>query len=112
MRGKTAFCVDNVPAASVFNLGGAAHAARFGIGPFKVGIEHHCGNFVFGYVGQLVAIRIKKLDAVVMKGIVRGRDNHAKVGPHAAGKKGYGRRGQRPGHDNMHAGCAQARSEG
>ena len=108
LRGKTAFCVNNVAATGVFNLGGAAYTARFGEGPLEIFVKHHCRNFVFRHVGQLVALGVKKLDAVVVEGIVRSGDNHAKVGPHAAGKKGYGRGGQGACHDNMHASGTQA----
>ena len=108
---ETAFGVNNIAPPGVFNLGGAANAARFRIGPFIVRIQHHGRYFVFGQVGELVTIGIKKFDAVVVKGVVRGGNNHPKVGPHAAGKEGYGRSGQRAGHDHVHAGGAQAGSE-
>jgi hypothetical protein len=46
-------------------------------------------------VGQLVAVRTEQLDAVVVVGIVRGRDHHAEIGAHRARQHGDRRRRHR-----------------
>ena len=43
---------------------------------------------------------------------MRGGDDHAQIRPHVAGQERDGGRGQRAGHDDVHAGGAQARREG
>ena len=112
MGRKAVFGVDNVAPARVFNLCGTAHAARIGIRPGKTGIQHHGRDLVFGHIGQLVPVGIKKLYAVVLKGIVRGRNNHTQIRTHAARQKRYGRGRQRTCHDDVHTRSAQPRREG
>ena len=104
---KAAFGVHDVAAARIFYLAGPPYSTRIGVRPSEVGGKHHAGDFVFGFIGQFVAFCVKELDAVVLKRIVRSRNDHAQICTHAARKKGYGRRGQRTGHDHMHAGGAQ-----
>ena len=50
----------------------------------------------FHLVGQLVAIGRKKLDAVVIEGIVRGADHHARRQSQCTGEIGHRGCGQRP----------------
>lgn len=52
-----------------------------------------------------------KLYAVVLKGIVRGRNNHTQIRTHAARQKRYGRGRQRTCHDDVHTRSAQPRRE-
>ena len=60
-------------------------------------------------VGELETHVVEKLDAVVASRIMRGRNHHAHVGPHVAGEKRDGRRRQRPGQKDVHAGGAKTR---
>ena len=62
----------------------------------------------FRLVRQLVAIGAEQLDAVILERIVAGGDHHAEVGAHLAGEERNGRRGQRPGHDHVHADAGEA----
>jgi hypothetical protein len=55
-------------------------------------------------VRQLIAIGAEQLNAVVLIGIVAGRNHHAEVGPQAARQHGDGRRRQRPDQHDIHAG--------
>ena len=65
-----------------------------------------------GLVGQLVAVGIEELDAVVGVGVVRGRDHHAEVGPQRAGQHGDRRRRHRPEQEHVHADRREARHQG
>ena len=111
-RGKAGFCVDDVTAACVLNLGGTADFVGVRIGPVIVLVQDHGRDFVFLFVRQLESLGVKELDTVVHVGVVRGGDDHAEVGAHAAGQEGYGRRGKRPGHDDLHARGAETGGEG
>ena len=64
---------------------------------------------VFDLVGELVAVRPEQLDAVVVIGIVRGRDHHADIGAQRARQHGDRRRRDRPEQEHIHAGGAEAR---
>ena len=53
-------------------------------------------------VRQFEAVAGEDLDAVVLKGIVRGGDHHAGIGPHGGGDKGDARRRQRADQQHIH----------
>ena len=55
-------------------------------------------------VGKLEPVRAEDLDAIVVEGIVRGRDHDAEVGPERACQHGHGRGGQRTEQEHVHAG--------
>ena len=63
-------------------------------------------------VGQLVAVRSEQLDAVVVVGIVRGRDHDADIGAQRTRQHGDGRRRDRPEQEHIHAGRAEAGHHG
>ncbi len=53
-------------------------------------------------VGELVAVGPEELDAVVLIGVVGGRDDDAEIGPERARQHGHGRRRLRPQQDHIH----------
>ena len=76
----------------------AARAADLGRRGEAVGeaVRHQLFDLGFALVGELLAVAIEQLDAVVVVGIVRGRDHHAEIGAQRARQHGDGRRRQRP----------------
>ena len=65
----------------------------------------------FIFVRQLVAVRPEQLDAIVVKGIVAGRDHHAQVRAHRMGKQGDGGRGDRAELHHIHADRRETRNQ-
>ena len=65
--------------------------------------ENHLFHARLDFVGQLETVPGKKLDAVVLIRIVRGRDHHARVRAHAAGQKRHP--GRRHGPDQQNIGA-------
>ena len=61
--------------------------------------------------GSLKPVLVEELDAVVLKGIVRGGDDHAGVGAQAAREKGDTRRRHRPDQQHVDTHRADARGE-
>ena len=59
-------------------------------------------------VGKLVAVGPEQLDAVVVVGIVRGRDHHAEIGAQRARQHRHGGRRDRAEQEHIHAGRAEA----
>ena len=59
-------------------------------------------------VGKLVAVGPEQLDAVVVVGIVRGRDHHAEIGAQRPRQHRHGRRRDRAEQEHIHAGRAEA----
>ena len=58
-----------------------------------LGVAHAALDVCLHVVGQLETVGSEYLDAVVLIGIVRGTDHHARVGAHAGRDEGDGRRG-------------------
>ena len=65
-------------------------------------------DLLLDLVGELVAVRAEQLDAVVVVGIVRGRDHHAEVGAHRARQHRDARRRDRAGQQHVHADRGEA----
>ena len=72
---------------------------------------HQRLDLALGLVGELVAVGIEQLDAVVGVGVVRGRDHHAEVGAQRAGEHGDRRRRHRPQQEHVHADRGEARHQ-
>ena len=70
---------------------------------FGLAAENHLLHARFDFVGQLEAVPGKKLDAVVLIGIMRRGNHHAGVGAHAAGEKRHAGRRHRT--DQQHVGA-------
>ena len=68
-----------------------------------VGIGHPLLDRELDLVGELVAVGTEQLDAVVLIGIVRGRDHDADVGAQRAGQHGDAGRRQRAEQHDVHA---------
>src|SRR5690606_7855402 len=79
----------DVAAAGVFNSPGPADiaVARQGNGAFERTLDRF-----FVLVRKLEAIGPEQLDAVIVIGVVAGRDHDAEVGAHFTGKQRHGRR--------------------
>ena len=58
---------------------GAAEALGIGQSHVDILVKHGL-DAALDLVGELVAVRSEQLDAVVVIGIVRGRDHHADIG--------------------------------
>ena len=69
-------------------------------------------DLLLDVVAQLVPVRPEQLDAVVVIGVVRGRDHHADVGAERPGQHRHGRRRDRAEQEHVHAGGGQARHHG
>ena len=89
---------------------GAAEPVGIGERHLDVGIQHPL-DAVLDLVGKLEAVRPEQLDAVVVVGIVRGRDHHAHVGAQGMHQHRHGRRRDRAEQEHVHAGGAQARDQ-
>ena len=70
-------------------------------------VEHRF-DAAFDLVRQLVAVGTEQLDAVVMVGIVRGRDHHAEIRAQRARQHGHRGRRDRSEQKDIHAGRAEA----
>jgi hypothetical protein len=92
----------DVAAARVLHLLGAAKPVRGRHAP-AVGAGEARLDPRLDLVGQLVAVRPEQLDAVVLERVVRGGDDHAKIGLERAGQHGDGRRRQGAEQDHVHA---------
>ena len=87
---------------------GAAKPIRIGERQFDILVEHSL-DALLDLVGELVAIGTEQLDAVVVIGIVRGRDHHADIGAQRAHQHGDRRRRDRAEQEHVHAGGTQTR---
>ncbi len=74
--------------------------------------EHQPFDLSLDLVGQLEALAVEELDAVVLKRVVRGGDHHARIGPQRAREEGDARGGQRPHEQHVDAHRADARGHG
>jgi len=86
---------------------GAAEVGAFGESLGEVAIDQRL-DLLLDPVGELVAVGAEQLDAVVVIGIVRGRDHHAEIGAHGTGEHAHGRRRHRPGEQDIHADRGEA----
>ena len=92
----------DVASARVVQTVGAAQVARRRQAVHLVAV-HEGLDRAFGVVRQLEAVRAEQLDAVVLEGVVRGRDHDAEISPKRPRQVGYGRRRQRTDQDDIHA---------
>ena len=100
----------HIAAGGVALAHGTAHALADG--HFKIGghpAGHDFLDAVLNGVGQLVAVFVKELDAVVLDGIVAGADDRARVRLVKAGEVGDGRGGQ---HLHQHGARTHAANAG
>ncbi len=67
-----------------------------------VGVDQRL-DLLLDLVGQLVAVRAEQFDAVVVVGVVRGRNHHAEVGAHRARQHGDRGRRHRAEQEHVHA---------
>ena len=97
---------------------GVTHAADPANGPafrarrFSAFAEHNFFNRDLGLVVELAAIAVNKLDAVVLKWVVRGAHDNAKAGPGLSGKHGDGRCRHHAGEDDIDSGRVESGDEG
>ena len=95
----------HVAAAGVVDAGGPADGARLGEG--GRGLEQRLDLLLDG-VGELEAVGAEELDAVVLEGVVRGRDHHPEVGAHRARQHADRRRRHRADEEDVHADRGEA----
>ncbi len=97
----------------VYAVDALGPAKAVGVGQFggQVAVQHALDAH-FDLVGELVAVRSEKLDAVVLKGVVGGRDHHAEVGAQRPRQHGHGRRRYGAEQEDVHAGGAKTGHEG
>ena len=71
------------------------------LGQHHIGLDH---GFDLGFIGigQFVAIRAEQLDAIVMIGVMAGRNHHAQIGTHRPGEHSHRRGRHRPQLDDIH----------
>ena len=107
--GQRAFHRVDIAAARVFDAPGAPD---FGAGGQRLVLPQHGFDRQFILVRQLEAVRAEQLDAIVLIGIVAGRDHHAHVSPQFPRQQGHG--GSRHGaeQDHVHAHAGKARNHG
>ncbi len=92
------------------NARGAADAFGRGEQVGGVGVDQLL-DAPLGVVGQLVAVGIEQLDAVVVGRIVRGGDHHAEIGAQRARQHGDGGRRHRAEQEHVHADGGEARHQ-
>ena len=86
---------------------GAAEIVALGQLLAQIGIEQLL-DLRFDLVAELEAVRPEQLDAVVVEGIMRGRDHHAEIGAHRARQHADRRRRDRAGQQHVHADRGEA----
>ncbi len=89
---------------------GAADAVGGGQQLARVGVDQLL-DLALGLVGELVAVGIEQLDAVVVERVVRGRDHHAEIGAQRARQHGDGGRRHRAEQEHVHADGGEARHQ-
>ena len=86
---------------------GAAELGAFRQALGQFGVDHRL-DLVFDLVGKLVAVGAEQLDAVIVIGVVRGRDHDAEIGAHRARQHGDGGRRHRAEQQHVHADRGEA----
>ena len=89
---------------------GAAEVRRAGEAVAEIRIEKLL-DLLLDLVAQLEAVRAEELDAVVLVGVVRGRDHDAEIGAHGARQHGDRRRRHRAEQQHVHADRSEAGDE-
>ena len=100
--GKGAFQKRDVAAPGVIDPKGLAHFRGRTGALLEVLLEHEFFQALFHLVGQFQADTGKYFDAVVLVGVVGGRNHHTRIGPHRGGDEGDARGRQRPDEHNIH----------
>ncbi|MBK6585544.1 MAG: glycosyltransferase [Gammaproteobacteria bacterium] len=68
-------------------------------------------DLLLDVVAQLVPVRPEQLDAVVVIGVVRGRDHHTEIGAQGSRQHRHRRRRQRPEQEHVHADRGEPRRQ-
>ena len=110
--GKGALQEHDEAAGGVVDTVGLAHLLGGGAQTVDALGEDQLLHHQFGFVRQLEAVAREELDAVVLKGVVRGRDHHTRVGAHGRGDVGDARGGERPHQEHVHPHGADPRHQG
>ena len=111
MAGEGALGEFDVAGAVALDAHGAAKVGRLRQLQREILVEHRL-DLGFRLVRQLEAVRPEQLDAIVFKGIVRGRNHHPDIGPHGRGQHGDGGRRDRPEQQRVHADRGEAGHHG
>ena len=74
-------------------------------------VFHQRFDFALAFVGELQPVAAEQLDAVVVIGVVGGRDHHAEIGAQRARQHGDGGRRQRAEQEHVHAHGGEAGDE-
>ncbi|CAM5208428.1 hypothetical protein BTHI11S_03433 [Bosea thiooxidans] len=90
---------------------GAAEAGRGREAGPEIGVDQRL-DLALHLVVELVAVRPEQLDAVVLIGVVRGRDHHAEIGPHRARQHRDARGRDRAEQHHVHADRGEAGDHG
>ena len=98
--GKRGFHRVDVTAAGIIDPAGPSDLRRGR--QRQVLFQHGLDRGLVG-IGKLEAVRAEQLDAVILIGVVAGRNHHADVGAQLAGKQGDGRGGHGTQQDHVHA---------
>ena len=106
------FGVFDIAPQGVFDPNGFADFARAGMNRFDESPEDQFFDPVLDVVIQLVAVRLEEFDAVVVVGIMGGRDHDAGVGPEAPGHVGHSRGRQGADQQHVYPHREQSRSDG
>ena len=95
-----------------FRIVDTAGAADLGAGGERLRLTQHRLDGQLVLVRQLEAIGAEQLDAVVLIGVVAGRDHHADVCAQFAGQQGNRRSRHRPQQDHIHAHAGKTGNQG
>ena len=112
LLGKGALEVGEVAALGVLDAEGLADVGGGGPGAVHFGVDHQALDVGFDLVGQLETVPGEEFDAVVLVGIMGGRNDHPGVGPHGMGDVGDARGGQRAQQHDIHPHGADAGGNG
>ena len=102
MARKGALGKFDIARLAVVDAFGAAQLGRHG--QFAIHRRVHQGfNLIFNFVGKLKTIRPEQFDAIVLIGIMRGRNHNANISAQRAGEKRNARRRYRAKQKHIHA---------
>jgi hypothetical protein len=109
--GQGALGVFDVAGARFLVAMGAADLASAGEMLGEVAVDQAL-DLEFDFVGELEPVGTEQLDAIVLIGIVRGRDHHPEIGPQRAGQHGDGGRRHGAEEVDVHAHGGKAGGQG
>jgi len=105
--GQGALGIFDVAVRDALDPLGASEIGGGGKASGEVGIDQGFDRGLVG-VGQLGPVRTEQLDAVIVIGVVRGRNHHAEVAPHRPGEHRDARSRNRPGQQHVDANSEEA----